>query len=191
MEFKRIICIFFLLFASRPIWAATVFMEGGLHFGGDTLATVVFFDGDTQTVKAGRLFSASIGMVGDVGDDMEMRVSIGLKADGIFAANGEVDFTRFPLEFMLFTKAEVVSFGLGLSYHLDPSLSVTGPVVSGGSSTDFDDALGVVAEVDYKLGTDKKAYVGIKATFIDYEPSNAGAVSISGNSLGIVIGFRF
>jgi hypothetical protein len=193
MESNKFLSIAFLLLVSSPAQAASVFLEGGLHFGGDTIATLVFVDGSTETINAGELLSGSIGLIGDINEDMELRSSIGIKMDLIFASNGDADFTRFPLEFMLFTKGESVSIGLGLSYHLDPTFTASGSFIGGTASINFDDALGLVAEADYMLGSENQAYLGIKATFIDYETTDFGfgTATISGNSLGVVIGVRF
>ena len=193
MEIKKFVSVLFLLLLSRSALAASLFLEGGLHFGGDTIATLVFVGGETETIKAGELLSASIGLIGDVSDDLEARASIGIKMDIVFAQNGDADFTRLPLEFMLFNKGESVSFGLGLSYHLGPKFSASGTFAGGNTYINFEDALGVVAEVDYMLGEERKGYLGIKATFIDYETENIGfgTATISGNSVGVVIGVRF
>lgn len=191
MEVKKLFFMLLLSLTSYSTQAASLFFEGGLHFGGDEIATVVFVGGGSETLKAGELLSGSIGLIGDVSDSLEARGSIGLKFDFVFADNADVTFTRFPLELMLFTKGEPISFGLGLSYHLDPTFSVSGSFVNG--DINFDDAMGVVAEIDYKIGTNNKAYLGIKATFIDYDVTNIGfgTASLSGNSVGIVIGVRF
>lgn len=177
--------LFCFLVLPRMSLASEVFLEAGLHFGGDTIRGFALTSG-SEEIKAGELLSASVGMIGDVDDEMEFRASIGLKLDAITAINGEADFTRFPLELMLFTRNESVNFGLGLSYHLDPEYTEEGSFFGGNFTMQFDDAVGVVAEMDIKFSTG--GYVGLKATFIDYE---AGPIEFDGNSLGVVIGIRF
>ena len=195
MNIKKFLCVVFLLLGSFSVSAANIFVEGGLHVGGDTLVTVTYFDDSTEKVRAGQLFSASVGFFGEAGEGLEWRASLGVKIDGIFAANGDVDFTRFPLELMLFDKGESFDMGLGLTYHLDPTLTVSADpsvIVSGTvGETNYDDAFGFLAELDYKIGSKKNGYVGLKLTVIDYDLSGAGSVSESGNSLGVVLGIRF
>jgi len=53
----------------------------------------------------------------------------------------------------------------------------------------FDDAVGFVVEVDFKLG--EKGYMGLKGTSIDYDAQAPFAGTIDGNSVGVVIGVRF
>lgn len=194
MESNKFFSILFMLLISSSAQSASVFLEGGLHFGGDVVATVLFVDGSTETLKAGELLSGSIGLIADINDDLELRSSLGIKMDLLLAENGDASFTRFPLEAMLFTKGESVSFGLGVSYHIGPNFNASG--LSGGSdiNVNYDDALGVVAEADYMLGSQKQAYLGIKATFIEYDRTTSGfgvASAINGDSIGVVIGVRF
>ncbi|MDH5472682.1 MAG: hypothetical protein OEY87_10955 [Gammaproteobacteria bacterium] len=166
------------------------FAEAGIHFGGDNLVTVAFIGGGSESINAGELLSGSVGMISDISESLKLRASIGIKFDAISAVNGDISFTRFPLEGMLFTNnAEGFNFGAGITYHLAPELDASGPVLSG--NVPFDDALGFVAEVDYLLS--EKAYLGFKLTSIDYEIENAfpGTPAVDGNSFGIVIGVSF
>lgn len=177
-----------LVFTSTTIQASNLFMEGGLHFGGDELASVQFVGGPTESIDAGGLISGSIGLISDINDTVELRTSIGIKFDLITAENLDMNFTRFPLTAMLFSIGEKVSFGLGATYHLNPTLDISGSL--GSTDAEFDDAFGLVAEIDFKLG--ERGYIGLKATFIDYELNTAfGSSEVSGNSTGIVIGSRF
>jgi hypothetical protein len=194
MKGIRVFSVLFLLLLSRQTLAASVFIEGGLHFGGDTVGgTIVLDNGETVNIKAGELLTGSVGLIGDISENLEARGSIGIKLDGVFAENGDVAFIRIPLELMLFTKGESVSFGVGFSYHLGSNYSASGTFTGGDLDVDFDDALGAVAEVDFKFGSENQAYIGVKATSIDYETSNTslGTTTFNGNSVGVVIGIRF
>lgn len=177
-----------LLLASTAVQATNIFIEGGIHFGGDDLAGLTFIGGGSETVEAGGLISGAFGFITDINDDMELRASIGIKFDSVTAENAEITFTRLPLTAMLFNKGEKFSFGAGATYHLGPELDISGSL--GGGTVDFDDAFGLVAEVDYKLGD--RGYLGMKFTMIDYDAANcSGCSSVDGNSIGFVIGARF
>jgi len=180
------LCLLSLCHAA-PLQAARLFIQGGLHFGGDTLATASFVSGGSDSIKAGELISGSIGLITDMGETMELRSSIGIKMDGIFAENGELAFTRLPLEVMAFSTGDTLRFGAGLSYHLSPELKIDEPSLPS-ATIDFDDALGFVAQLEYRLG--ERGHIGLKATFIDYEVSGSGG-EVNGDSLGIIVGARF
>ena len=179
------ICISSLLLAPVSSHALDIYLQAGLHFGGDELGTVTFTSGETESLKAGELFSLSAGVGFDVTENLESRFLAGLKFDMIDAENGTVDFTRYPLEALLMYKAsEEILIGGGLSYHLNPSVSGEG--FAAGADIDFDNALGFVLEFDYQLPTD--VYFGVKLTSIDYE---VAGISVNGSSIGAIVGIRF
>lgn len=165
--------------------AVDIFLQGGLHTGGDDLVTATFTNGDTEKLKGGGLFSFSAGLGSDVAENLEARLMAGVKFDTIEADNGDAKFVRYPIEALLMYKSgEKVYVGGGLSYHLNPSISGSG--LAGGLNIDFDNALGLVVELDYMLSNG--GYLGVKLTSIDYEVNGQSA---SGNSIGAILGFRF
>lgn len=166
-------------------YAVDVFLQGGVHFGGDDIITATFTNGDTEKIKGGELLTVSAGLGMEVHENLEARFMAGIKFDSINAENGDVDFYRYPLEALLMYKAaEKVYLGGGLSYHLNPNISGDG--IAANANIDFDDALGFVVELDYVLSNG--GYLGVKLTSIDYE---AFGQSASGNSIGGLLGFRF
>lgn len=182
-----------LLFSILSIFAVSssangLFGEIGLHLGGDKLATATFVGGDTESIRAGELLSISGGVVTDVNEQVEARISVGYKIDFISAENGDLDFTRIPLELLFFKKNEKWSVGGGITYHLGPELSGSGFAAG---NVEFDDALGFVLEADHMLRTG--AYIGIKLTLIEYEVNDPFFVSetFDANSVGIVLGLKF
>ena len=184
MRLLRRIVIGFGLIYSGSVFAADLVLEAGLHSGGDTLATVQFVDGDTQSIKAGGLISLAIGANFEINEDFESQVTFGYKFDSVDAANGDVEFSRFPINAILLYKSGEWRLGGGLTYHLDPSLDVSGAASGYASNTDYDDALGFLLDARYFFG--QRAYIGGRLTFIDYE-SQAGT-TFDGNSVGVVIG---
>ncbi|VAW98186.1 hypothetical protein MNBD_GAMMA22-1202 [hydrothermal vent metagenome] len=161
--------------------------EGGVHFGGDNLATATFTNGDTKDINAGALLSVGIGPQIDITENSNVRVLFNYKTDSISAQNGNLSFTRFPIDVMYFYTTEQWLFGGGITYHLNPELMGDG--LASGINGSYDNALGFLAEVDFRLG--EFFYIGGKLTFIDYEPQQANAKTVDGNSVGIVMGFIF
>ena len=77
-------------------------------------------------------------------------------------------------------------FGVGITQHTGVKRTVDGFLNSG--SLDFEDATGLVMQIDYLLN--ERGYLSLKYTSIDYQPVNSN-FEIDGSSLGILIGFRF
>jgi len=184
MSFKKLLFLIsaFCFFTQSH---AGAFVQGGLHFGGDTLATVSFSSID-ESIEAGGLISGSVGYETDINESLLAKFSAGIKFDSITASNGDVDFTRYPLTAMLFMKGQDLHFGVGLTKHTGVELSVDG--FTGSATADFDDATGFVVQIDYLLN--ERGYIGLKFTSIDYELSNSNE-EVDGSSIGILAGFRF
>jgi hypothetical protein len=169
--------------------ASDVVLETGLHFGGDTFATVLFSSGDSVDINAGELFSFAVGGIIPVGRNLETQVTLGWKYEGTSAVNGDVSFERYPLNVLLFYRGGNWRWGGGLTYHLNPQVDGSG--VGAGLKADFKDALGFVAEVDYQFNV---FYLGARATFVDYETVSSSFTSkerFNGDSVGIIFGARF
>lgn len=163
-------------------------LEGGLHFGGDQLAEV-FTSSGSESVDAGELYTLGIGVALDLAPDLESRITVGIKEDGVFADNGDVTFTRYPIDVLILRRTGNWKIGGGITYHLSPEF--TASTVSTFDQAKFEDALGFLLELDRELGP---AYIGGRLTFIEYDSIPTATVrstSISGNSFGIVAGIRF
>jgi len=185
MSFRNVLFFVSLMCLSTQSIAG-IFVQAGQHFGGDSLAKVNFSNGYDDSIKAGEGISASVGYEVDINETLFVKFSAGFKFDLVSAENGDVDFTRFPLSAMLFMKQKDLHFGVGLTQHTGVELSGDGFFNS--NTIEFEDATGFVIELDYILN--ERAYLGLKLTFIDYQPVNSNQ-DIDGGSLGIVIGFRF
>ena len=169
--------------------AASLVLEAGIHFGGDELARATYTNGSTTTIDAGALFSLGVGVGLDLAPNVESRITFGIKTDDTTASNGDISFTRYPIDVLFLYKTGDWKLGAGITYHLNPKLE-GGGVVSG-LRADFDDALGVLLEADYDL---RIMYLGARVTFIEYESIPTATVrraTIDGNSIGFVAGVRF
>jgi len=163
------------------------FVRGGIDFGGDTLVTVVFVGGETDTIKANEGVYAAGGVsILNEARNMEVEISIGYKFDTITASNGEVDWTLMPVDALVFYRLPQWRLGGGLTYHLNPELDGSGVV--GGLNLKFDDALGVVLQADYLIR--QNMAVGARYTNVKYEPKGGGASAKSGG-IGATFSYRF
>jgi hypothetical protein len=151
---------------------------GGLTFGGDEIADVRVIDYDdddsSEDVSAGALIHIYTGINAYIPDsDFSVQTTIGYHVDGIFASNGSVAFTRYPLELIPYYNFNRIRIGLGLSYHINPEFS--GDSDAGLGDREYDNALGLVASVEVKLGS--HFAVGLHYTDIDYDLSKIEIVS--------------
>ncbi len=187
---SKIFAVTCILFASASSYAVDFMLEAGLHFGGDELVAATFTSGNTETIEAGGFYNISAGVAFDISDKVVSRVTLGFKEDSITAGNGDISFSRNTIDALFLYKTDQWLFGGGLTYHTSVKLSGSG--LASGIGAEFDNALGFLLEVDYMYS--KKAYVGGRYTVIDYDtvPSTTvNAVTVDGNSIGVVVGYRF
>lgn len=154
----------------------------GYDTGGDTLVTVLFVGGDTEKIKAndGLYFGAGVSMVNDA-KDVETEFSLSYKFDEITGSNGDLTFSRLPLDALVFYRLPSVRLGGGVTYHINPDLDGSGVV--GGLNVKFEDALGFVLQADWRLT--EKMNLGLRYTVLDYEVEGTGG-KVDSNGIGIV-----
>jgi len=159
-------------------------LKAGFDVGGDTLVTAVFTDGSTKSIKAneGFYFGGGASILSD-SKDIEGEVSLSYKFASINASNGTIDWTRYPLDVLVFYRLPQFRLGGGLTYHLSPKLSGSGP--AGNISTKFDDSAGFVLQADYLL---QKITFGLRYTSLQYKVGGASAKS---DGVGITFGISF
>lgn len=171
------------LLAATNTVAADFIFQVGLDAGGDTIATAYYDDGDNSNIKAGQLAQVSGGMHHTISDAVEAQTTIGWKFDYAGATNGDISFDRYPLEALMFHRADKLRVGGGVTLHLNPKLKGSGAAGNLGS-VKFDNALGFVAQVDYLFSNE--VAIGGRYVMIDYE-TEFGGVEIDANSIGIVL----
>lgn len=155
----------------------------GYDTGGDTLVTVTFVGGDTENIKANRglFFGGGISLVNDT-NDIETEISLSYKFDDITGSNGDITWSRLPIDGLVFYRLPSVRLGGGITYHLNPDLDGSG--VAGGLNVEFKNALGFIAQADWRISD--KLNLGLRYTFLDYETENTG-VKVDSNGLGLVL----
>jgi hypothetical protein len=164
-------------------------IRGGMDLGGDELAHAYFTNGNTDKIHAGEMLGVAGGGVYSPSPftqpGLETELTLGWKFDSITGKNGSIDWDRYPLEVLEFYRVSTWRFGGGLTYHMNPTLTSDGVAANIGTVS-FDDALGVVGEIDYL--TDTGLLIGGRLTMIDYKARNQ---TVSGNSIGVNVGYRF
>ncbi len=168
-------------------------LKAGFDFGGDTLVNAVFTNGDTETIKANEGFFVGGGVaIFNGARTVSTEITISWKYTGISAENGDIDFTRFPVDALVFYNFPKLRLGAGVTYHLNPEIEASDAgvaFVGGGSgSVAYDDATGFLTQVDWRI-SDKVA-LGLRYTSLEYDLSN-GNQSVDASGLGGVFTAMF
>lgn len=166
----------------RPMFKA------GFDTGGDTIVTAVFTNGSTKSLKANELLFLG-GGVSILNDDKDLQaeLSLGIKTDSISASNGDIDFTRYPLDALVFYRESKFRLGGGLTYHFSPKVSGSG--VAGGVDIKFKDALGVILQADYLVW--REMSVGLRYTMLEYKTASGPAATAKSDGFGLVFSWTF
>ncbi len=167
-------------------------LKAGVDTGGDKLLTVTFTDGSTKTIRAneGLFVGAGASIVNET-KDMEAELSLSAKFATISANNGDVTWTRFPLDALVFYRFPSVRLGGGLTYHINPKVSSSGVALIP-SDVQVDNALGYVLQADYRFG--EKIGLGLRYTGLEYKLHSASAgtsATAKSNGIGVVFSVSF
>jgi hypothetical protein len=159
----------------------------GADFGGDTLVTVMFTNGESDKIKSndGLYIGGGISLVSD-DKKIETEISLSYKVNEITASNGDVTWSRWPLDVLAFYRWSAVRLGGGVTYHFNPELDGSG--VISGINVDFKNSLGFALQGDWRIN--EKMNLGLRYTLLDYEAKTGGG-KVDANGLGIVFSGSF
>jgi hypothetical protein len=170
-----------------------IFLTGG----GDNLASVAVEDafGDTRTrrIDAGGLIDMKAGVEFLLNPAVSMRGTIGYHFDTINADNGDLRFSRIPLEVMaIWHPGPPLHLGLGMRFPLSASYTATGAgavSASGRDEVDFDADPGLVIEGEYQFSP----HVGIAMRLVTerYKAKAPSSGSFDGTHVGVGLNFHF
>jgi hypothetical protein len=178
-------------FAS-PMVAAAADIQGilktGFDFGGDNIVTVPFTDGSTRTLKGNQGFYVGGGaaIINEAGN-WELDVTLAYKFALIHATNGDLTWTRWPLEALVFYRFQHVRLGGGLAYHISPKLEGSG--VASNLDIKFKDAAGGVLQVDWRIT--EKISTGVRYTVLTYDAKAPFTGSVKSDGLGLTFSWNF
>lgn len=181
------------LSASLPAFAGTYdnsghFLMGmGLTFGGDTLYTAHFTDGSSRNVSSGRLVHFYGGYDYRFDNRMSVQTTLGYHFDNISAKNGDISFSRYPLEVLgYYGPTDSFRIGAGFRYAMNPKVSSSGE--ASGNNRSFKDAAGFVVEAEYLFSPQ----VGLKVRAVNEKYKQEGSsTSVSGNHGGVYGSYYF
>jgi len=165
---------------ARPVFKA------GYDFGGDTLVRVTFTNGQTDSIAAneGLYLGGGVSIMNDE-RTAEAEFTVAWKRAAINASNGDVTFTRYPIEALLFWHQQQFRLGGGVTYHMSPKLDGSG--FASPINYQFKDSAGFIVQADYKAN--EHISFGLRYTALKYGITGASSVDASG--VGITFDARF
>ena len=155
----------------QPFW------EAGLAYGGDTIGSILFINGDEQDIKAGDGFSFGGGIVQRINDRLGIKYTAAYKVSFSAASNADVMKTVLPIDIIPYYRMGDHKFGLGLSMHLSPEVDWDWLA----PTMEFDDATGITLEYAFRR-------FGFSYTDIDYE---LGPLKYDASHLGFKFSSKF
>lgn len=166
-------------------------VKTGYDFGGETLATVVYTDGTTRSIKSneGLFFGGGASILNEA-KTIEAEIALTYKIARINATNGDLDWTRMPLDVLVFYRMPRIRVGGGLTYHMNPEVEGSG--VARNVNLQFDNAFGVILQADWLI-MDRKTLtmaLGLRYTNIEYKLQGTTA-SPNTSGMGLTFSVSF
>ena len=161
-------------------------LGAGLTSGGDTLATLVYTDGSSDSVKGGNLATFYLGGEFRVGTAVSVQATIGYHTDRTKdAENGSVQFNRTPVDLLAYYHLnDKVRLGGGAQFVSSSRLKGSGAASS--IDVPFDSTIGGVIEGEYLFSP----HMGIKLRSVTEKFNlSGGGGSASGNHIGVLFNF--
>lgn len=166
---------------------ANLFANIGYGAGGDTLASVTLVNGDTQSIKAGKGVTLKGGVEFWVGQNATFQLSAAYQVDDTTATNGNITFSRWPLEGLMFWNlSEQVRLGGGLRKATSAKLRGSG-VASNFGTYQLDSSTGIVLEGEYLFSP----HAGLTLRYVKESFTVNGGPSISGDHVGLGLNWHF
>jgi len=162
----------------RPVLVA------GYDTGGDEIQGVTFTSGKNDSIRANEGFylGGGVSVLNDAGN-IEFQGTLSVKYQGISADNGHITWIRYPLDALIFYRAERFRVGGGMTYVMHPQLEGSG--VASSINTTPDNTIGLLLQADYMLG---KVGIGLRFTGLDYK-MNGSTLKASGAGLSFSVAF--
>lgn len=179
-------------FSAQAADAASPFkflVGAGLTFGGDTLVTAQFSNGESEDIKGGGLLHFYGGAEYRLGEQVSLQATVGYHVDNTSAAsNGSIRFSRIPVDLLAYYHVNPqVRIGGGVQIVNGPEIKGSG--VASGLNVEFKNATGVVVEGEYFFTP--KAGVKLRYVSQKLEVENGSAPKADGNHLGLMLNYYF
>lgn len=171
---------------SAPL-RSNLFVNIGYGSGGDTLASVQMTDGSVQSIKAGKGLTLKGGVEFWVGQDATFQLSAAYHVDDTTATNGDITFSRWPIEGLMFWNLnDRVRLGGGLRKATGAKLKGSGVASSFGSYL-LESSTGIVLEGEYLF----TPQTGVTLRYVKESFTVNGGPSISGDHVGVGLNYHF
>ncbi|MDA3139646.1 hypothetical protein I8F95_12365 [Vibrio metschnikovii] len=143
----------------------------GYGFGGEKIFEGLYTNGKTDDVKSNEGISIFGGIDINLAQNITVRGTVGYKFDSISATNGDVSFSRVPLELIVFKGFNNHKIGAGITHQKNVKFECKVKGICSGD-VEFDDATGFVAQYEYAFAPAKMSKnhfaIGVKYTNIEY-----------------------
>lgn len=168
---------------------SNLFVNIGYGSGGDTLVSIPMRDGSVQDIQAGKGVTLKGGLEFWIGQDATFQLSAAYQVDNTSAVNGDVKFSRWPIEGLMFWNLnDRMRLGGGLRKTTSAKLSGSGAGTQFVDGTyHFDSSTGVVLEGEYLL----TPQMGMTLRYVKESYSVNGSPSISGDHVGAGLNYHF
>lgn len=187
MKKLGLLTLLIMMFSNVSAAETSGLMMINADFGGDTLVDITYTDGSTADIDAGRGITLGGGVNWNLSDDFILQTTAAWKFTTIpQASNGDLTWTRIPLEAIAYYNIEKLRIGAGVIYHMSNRLKGTG--FASGATQDFDNALGTVVGFEYLMTPGMS--INVRYTMISYTPAGT-SFEVDGNSIGLGVNFYF
>ena len=163
----------------------------GADFGGGELGQITYSDGSTATVNANKGVAFYFGVILPNGreSDFSTQLTLGYKLGGLRGTNGDVTWSAIPLELIEYYRVSSLRMGLGISYQINPQLSVNVPASS--YVDKYKNSIGLIAQIGW-APVKEHFSVDLRYTSIKFQGDNVqGPANVDGNVSGIYTSYRF
>ncbi len=177
-----------------------VVLNGGMTYGGDTIATVYYTDGSTKSIKGGSPIQVGAGALYQFEErPLALMLSANYQFDTAGGQNVDVTFARFPVEALAYYTGKE-RFRIGGGVRLINSAETTATLNGRTQKETYGNTTGLVGEIGYQLSP--RAWINFRFVSEKYQrksyTSTAGttysivsAPSISGSHMGVNLTYEF
>jgi hypothetical protein len=163
----------------------------GLDVGGEEIGKLYYTDGSSASVKANNGVAINVGgILGNrYNSAFSTQITLGYKYGGPRGANGDVTWSAIPLDVIEYYRPSSLRMGLGLSYQINPQLSVNIPASS--YINKYNNAIGLIAQIGWAPAGEHYS-IDLRYTSIKFQPSDVpGAPTVNGSVAGLYTSYRF
>jgi hypothetical protein len=159
----------------------------GLTYGGETIVTAQYVDGDEIDIDAGGSVAFLVGLDYRVSPQFSVQGTVGYHVDDAGGTNGDMRFERVPVELLGYYHVnDKVRVGGGLRYVTAAALRTSGVADIG--DYEFKDSTSPVAEIEYLYSHQ----LGFKLRYVnDRFKDKTFGDKVRGDHVGAFVNFYF